>query len=394
MIHELPIEKLRTQTPGCQQVLHLNNAGAALMPLNVINAMKEHLDLEANIGGYEAAVVNSNKVEKMYHSAAQLIHSQPEEIAFMENATRAWEMIFYSFKFNPGDRVVTTRAEYASNYLAFLNVAKNRQIIIDVIENDVTGQLDINAFNDHVKKNQNIKLVAITHVPTQGGLINPAAQVGKITQEMQIPYLLDATQSVGQMPIDVNEMGCDFLCATGRKYLRGPRGTGFLYINKTKITQYEPPFIDLHSATWCSDNQYVLRQDARRFETWEQNIAAKVGLGVAIDYALECKIDAIWNRIQHLATQLRTQLQTNAEVTLQDRGEHQCGIITFTSKNKSPHAIQAALAKQRINVSISLAEYARLDLANRNLPAVVRASVHYYNTEEEIHRFCDALKAI
>lgn len=385
----LKIEKLRTDTPGCKQVLHFNNAGAALPPSPVINAVQQHLMLEANIGGYEAAEAAADKIEKFYDSAAKLINCHRDEIAFIENATRAWDMAFYSLKFKKGDRIITAVAEYASNYLAFLHMAKHTGVSIEVIENDASGQLDLHALEN--KLDESVKLIAITHVPTQGGLINPALEVGRLANKWHIPYLLDATQSVGQMPIDVKKIGCDFLCATGRKYLRGPRGTGFLYAKKSKILECDPPFIDLQAATWIKDNDYVLRDDARRFETWEQNIAGKIGLGAGLDYATQLGMAAIWERIQYLASLFRQQLQQNSSIELRDLGSHQCGIVTFTHKTKSVAEIQRELAKQTINVSISLQEYARLDLGSRNLPALIRASVHYYNTEEEIERFCKAI---
>ncbi|MFW2532774.1 MULTISPECIES: aminotransferase class V-fold PLP-dependent enzyme [unclassified Legionella] len=389
---DLAINQVRADTPGCQLVLHFNNAGAALPPNAVVTAMKEHLDLEATTGGYEAAALHLSQSEKMYVNAARLIHCKPEEIAFVDNATRAWEMAFYSFQFKKGDRILTACCEYASNYLAFLHRAKRVGVDIEVIANDQYGQLDLGDLQKKIDKR--IKLIAITHVPTQGGLINPIIEVGKIAKQEGIPYLVDTTQSIGQMPINVEAIGCDFLCATGRKYLRGPRGTGFLYARNSVLSQYEPPFIDLHAARWISDNDYQLRTDARRFETWEQNIAAKIGLGVAIEYALELGIDVIWQRIQYLATRLRQQLATLPSVALHDLGQHQCGIVTFTCKGITPAVIQQELSKQKINVSISLQEYARLDLAPRNLPALVRASVHYYNNEEEIDQFCNALQAL
>lgn len=302
-MHSLDIEKLRKDTPSCTQVLHFNNAGASLSPLVVTSSIKEHLDLESAMGGYEAAQFNLEKSEKLYHNAARLINCLPEEIAFVENATRAWEMAFYSFKFKKGDRIVTALSEYASNYLAFLHKAKQLGVEIVVISDDEYGQLDLNDLNK--KLDEKVKLIALTHVPTQGGLINPIVAAGKIAKKHNIPYLVDTTQSLGQMPIDVHEIACDFLCATGRKYLRGPRGTGFLFARKAIIENYEPPFIDLHAAQWISDNEYQLRNDARRFETWEQNIAAKIGLATAIDYALALGIDATWQRIQDLAQQLR-----------------------------------------------------------------------------------------
>src|SRR3990167_6895616 len=260
---QLNINALRNDTVGCQHVLHFNNAGAALPPNPVIKAIKNHLDLEASIGGYEAAKVAMTQTESFYEAASKLINCTPKEIAFFENATRAWDMAFYSLKFDRNDKILTSDCEYASNYLAFLHMAKCTGVTIDIIANDVTGQLDVNDLEQRI--DDRVKLIAITHVPTQGGLVNPAEEVGTIARKYNIPYLLDTTQSVGQMPIDVTKINCDFLCATGRKYLRGPRGTGFLYARKEIIEQCNPPFIDLHSAKWIEDNEYILRNDALRF---------------------------------------------------------------------------------------------------------------------------------
>ncbi len=206
--------------------------------------------------------------------------------------------------------------------------------------------------------------------------------------------MLDAAQSIGQMPIDLKEIGCDFLCATGRKYLRGPRGTGFLYACRSKLEFCNPPFIDLQAATWISDNEYTLQPTARRFETWEQNIAGKIGLSTAIDYTLHLGIESIWARVQDLSSQLRHALSHIPSITLQDIGHTKCGIVTFTHDKLSPQNIQKILEHQHINVSVSLQEYARLDLGARRLPAVVRASVHYYNTEAEVDRFCKVLSQL
>lgn len=387
----LDIDHLRQQTAGCQHVLHFNNAGAALPPAPVVEAVKNYLDFEAITGGYEAANLLVDKTEQFYDLAARLINCSREEIAFMDNATHAWDMAFYSCQLKAGDKILTSASEYASNYLAFLHKARQTGAVIEVVTNDETGQLDVNALEKQI--DERVKLIAITHVPTQGGLINPAKGIGKIANKFKIPYLLDTTQSVGQMPIDVQAIGCDFLCATGRKYLRGPRGTGFLFARKEIIEQCNPPFIDLHAATWIDDNDYLLRTDALRFETWEQNIAAKIGLGVAIDYALQLGMPAIWQRIQYLASQLRQQLAEIPGVELRDLGENKCGLVTFTGKTKSPQDIQKYLAAKKMNVSVSLEEYARMDLAKRNVPALVRASVHYYNTEDEIERFCRAIRA-
>lgn len=386
------IEKLREDTPGCQHVLHFNNAGASLPTRGTVKSVIEHLNLEATIGGYEAAAQTSSQTEKFYDHAARLINCDKDEIAFAENATRAWDMAFYSLKFKKGDCIITSTHEYASNYLAFLQTAKDKGAEIRIVENDANGEVDLTDLQN--KLDSKVKLIAITHVPTQSGLINPAEDIGRIAKSAKILYLLDATQSVGQMPIDVKAINCDFLCATGRKYLRAPRGTGFLYARKSILEECEPPFIDLHAATWTAENKYEWRSDAKRFETWEQNIAAKIGLGTAIEYALTLGLPATWERIKYLATLLRKQLSQNKNIHLQDLGKHQCGIVTFTYKAKSAADVQQYLAQQKINVSVSLQEYARLDLAERNLPALIRASVHYYNNEDEIERFCAALRLL
>ncbi|MDI1352637.1 MAG: aminotransferase class V-fold PLP-dependent enzyme [bacterium] len=388
----LNIKQLRNETPGCEHVLHFNNAGAALPPLLVTETIKNHLDLESIIGGYEAADKAADQIAAFYTNAAHLIRCESNEIAFMDSATRAWDMAFYSLKLKKGDKVLTAVCEYASNYLALLHKAKTTGIIIEVVKNDAMGQLDI--LDLELRIDDSVKLIAITHVPTNGGLINPAQEIGKIANKYNIPYLLDTTQSIGQMPIDVNLIGCDFLCATGRKYLRGPRGTGFLYAHSRIIDQCEPPFVDLHSSKWIENNHYSLHEGAQRFETWEQNIAGKLGLSIAINYLNHLDINLCWQRILHLATCLRTQLETIENVQVHDLGISKCGIVTFTCNNKSSQEVKTYLNNRGVNVSISLLEYARLDMAPRNLTSLIRASVHYYNSEEEVNFFCEHIAAI
>jgi len=359
------------------------------MPAPVIAAVNEHFALEVQSGGYEAAEIQAAKAKGFYSSAARLINAHPEEIAFVESATRAWDMIFYSLSFTASDRIITSEAEYASNFIAYLHVAQKTGVQIDVIPSDASGQICLEQLKRRI--DGNVKLIAMTHVPSQGGLVNPAFEVGQIARAAGLFYLLDATQSVGQMPIDVVKIGCDALCATGRKYLRGPRGTGFLFVKKSELLKHNPPFLDLHSATWTDLDRYEIKGDATRFETWERNFCNLIGLGAAIDYALEWGVEKTWKRIQFLHTLLRQCLSKNPSVTLQDRGREQCGIVTFTLEGFEAPAVHKMLNAAKINVSVSRAEYGRLDLQKRGIPSLVRASVHYYNTEEEITRFCEQL---
>lgn len=391
-INRLDIASLRADTPGTAHRIHLNNAGASLMPAPVIAAMKDHLDLEAMRGGYEAADMRAEAVSAVYASVARLINAGDDEIALTENATVAWQMAFYAQRFQAGDRILTARAEYAANYVAFLQMARRTGVTIEVVPDDETGALDPDALA--AMMDERVKLIAITWIPTNGGLINPAAAVGKIARRHGVTYLLDACQAVGQLPIDVEEIGCDLLAATGRKFLRGPRGTGFLYVRRAMLETLEPAMIDHFGAPWVGADRYALRPDARRFETWEKNYAARLGLGAAVDYALGLGLDAIRARCLHLTDHVKAELERLPRVTLHDLGRDRAAIVSFAVRGLASEAIRSELTQRAINVSVSKPNSTLLDASARNLPTVLRVSPHYYNSEDEIDLFVDALKDI
>lgn len=388
----IDIARARAQTPGCNQRIHFNNCGAALMPSPVIDALKAHIDLEARIGGYEAAAEADEQVRETYAALARMLNCTPGEIAVVENATRGWDMAFYAFDFAPGDRILTCSAEYVSNYVAYLQVARKTGAQIDTIPDDADGAVDPEALASMI--DERVKLIAITHVPTNGGLVNPAAAIGAIARAHGIPFLLDACQSAGQMPLDVEALNVDMLSATSRKYLRGPRGMGFLYVRQALIADLEPPFIDLRAATWQAPGDYRLRDDAGRFENWECNVAAKIAMGVAVDYALDWGLDAIEARVSALAAALREGLASLPSVTPRDLGSRRCGIVSFTVAGRDPVDVVAGLEARGINLSVSRATSTQLDMSARGLDALVRAGVHYYNTEDEVTRFLTALEEI
>lgn len=390
----LDIDTIRADTPAASRRVYFHNAGAALMPIPVVEAQKRHLDLEAEIGGYAAADREAERLNAVYGSVARLLNASPVEIALMENATVAWQMAFYGLSFQAGDRILTAEAEYAANYVAYLQVARRTGAVIDVVPSDASGELDVAALERMI--DDRVKLIAITWVPTNGGLTNPAAAVGRIARAHGITYLLDACQAVGQMPVDVEAIGCDLLTATGRKFLRGPRGTGFLYVRKNLIERIEPPMIDHFAAVWVARDRYELRRDARRFENWENNYAARMGLGVAVDYALALGLDRIEARTRLLSGRLRAGLAAIPGVIIRDLGRNPSAIVSFTIEGQDAVAVVRAADAAGITIGVSNPSSTRLDAEARHLPPVVRASPHYYNTEDEVDRLiglCQRLAA-
>jgi cysteine desulfurase/selenocysteine lyase len=373
MPEDWDIARLREETAGCEQSTFFNNAGASLQPRPVVARVIQHLRLEEWLGGYEAADRVRDELAGVYGSVARLLHCAPEEIALQENATRAWEMAFYSLRFAAGDRIVTAANEYASNYIAFLQVAQRTGAEICVVESDEAGEVDLDALRKLL--DDRVKLIALTHVPTNGGLVQPAARVGELARAAGIPFLLDACQSAGQMHLDVNALGCDMLSATGRKYLRGPRGTGFLYVRNALLAQMDPPSLDLHAATWVAQGKFEVRSDAKKFETWESAAATRLGLGVAIEYALALGLKRIERRVQHLAALLREQLADVKGVTVRDLGRVRCGIVTFTCNGHSPGEVMQRLKANGIAVRTVERSSARIDMEQRGLDELVRASV-------------------
>ena len=385
------VTRARADTPGCADVVHFNNAGAALPPSCVTDTVIEHLRLEARIGGYEAADAVSDRLDGVYSSIARLLGAAPEDIAVTDNATRSWQAIFYALNLGEGDKILTSQAEYASNAIAYLQIARRTGAIVEVVGDDESGQLDVADLRRRI--DDDVKLIAVSHVPTQGGLVNPAEEIGAVAEAAGIPFLLDACQSAGQLDLDVSRLKCDALSGTGRKYLRGPRGTGFLYVHPRLRDRLEPAMLDLHSASWDSPTEYTVDPTAKRFEVWERDIAAVLGLGVAVDYALAWGLPAIEEQVGSLAATLRERLSELDGVRVHDAGARKCGIVTFSIDGTPAQEVKRHLAASKINVTCSEATSAQYDFTARGLPALVRASVHYYNTEDEVDLFVGKVHA-
>jgi selenocysteine lyase/cysteine desulfurase len=387
----MDIDALRADTPGTSERIHLNNAGASLMPSPVLDAVREHLALEARIGGYEAADARHGAIEGARAAVAELLGGAPENVAFSEHATAAFAAALSAVPFRPGDSLVTTRNDYVSNHLMYLSLERRMGVRVLRAPDAPEGGVDVLALEEMVHRHRP-RLVAVTHVPTSSGLVQDVESIGEICRRKDALYLVDACQSVGQMPVDVRILGCDFLSATARKFLRGPRGAGFLYVSDRALEEgLEPLFIDLRGADWTLEDLYQPAPDARRFESWEFAYALVLGLGAAARYALYVGLEAAGARARGLAVTLRERLAELPGVRVLDRGPELCAIVSAQVAGTDPQALVEALRVRGINTSSIDRSSAVLDFDDKDVDGALRISPHYYNTEDELDALVDAL---
>ncbi len=388
----LDVAALRAATPGCEQVIHLNNAGCALPTRSTVDAVIAHLQREMLTGGYEAHAAATAQVDDVYAAIGTLVGVPADRVAVVESATVAWDRAFTSIGLRPGDRILTSTAEYASNVLPMLQLASTG-VRVDFVPDDGDGVLDVDAAIAML--DDDVRLVAVTHAPSQNGLLNPVEQLGDLLRRSGSTawYLVDACQSVGQRPVDATLIGCDFLAATGRKFLRGPRGTGFLAVSERALVELEPYPLDLHSATW-TDAGYDVAPTARRYETWERSYAAMLGLGVAVRELLDLGVEPVAARIAALARHLRPALQEIPAVSVHDRGPNPSGIVTLTHATTPAADVIAVLRAAGINASLSPPDYALHDFRAHGLGPVVRFSPHVFNTVDELDHAADVIAGL
>jgi len=387
------LETWRKDTPGCQHKVHFNNAGASLVPESVLRATQDYLSLEAVTGGYETADLKADTVKSFYTSMAVLLHAKPANISFQSSATSAFAIALSSIPFNSDDKILIAAEDYISNQIAFLSLQKRFGVQLIRANSLPEGGVDVDHMRQLMDKHKP-KLVSLTHVPTNTGLIQPIEAVGALCRDRNILYLVDACQSAGQMPLDVTKIHCDFLSGTFRKFLRGPRGTGFLYASD-RILQgdFEPLFIDMRGADWTSANEYAARPDSRRFEEWEMPYALIAGCAAAVDYALQTGLENIRDRNAILGNLVRSKL-TDMGLRLLDRGHKLSSIITVQIPGKESNFILNNLRKRDINTSIVQHSSAILDFDAKGVTWALRISPHYYNSEEEVDKLIQALKEV
>lgn len=378
------VDHWRSETPGCASRVHLNNAGAGLMPEPVVSACIDHLRLEAETGGYEAAGVRSKEVASVYDDLARLIGSRPQNIAIVANATAGFIQAISSFDFSPGDVIVTTRADYTSYQIQFLSLADRVGVVVKHAADLPEGGVDPDSVRE-LALDPRCRLVHVSWVPTHSGIIQDAEGVGQVCSDLGVPYLVDACQAVGQMPVDVARLRCDYLSATARKFLRGPRGVGFMYASDGALARGDHPlYVDMRGAKWVDEGRYEIDQTAIRYEDCEFPYALVLGVGAAARYALDVGIEVARDRAFALAWRARQSLAAIPGCRVLDGGREQCAIVTASFSNIDAKDIVAELSRQQINVTASLRWYGLIDFTDRQVESAVRLSPHYYNTEEEV----------
>ncbi|MFK8005493.1 MAG: aminotransferase class V-fold PLP-dependent enzyme [Saprospiraceae bacterium] len=388
----LDIDKLRADTPGTQAVIHFNNAGCSLPVKETIDIITEYLQLEATLGGYEVKNKYDHIINEFYTEAARLINAADDEIALVGNASDGINKILFSIPWETGDVLLTTEVEYGNCYLNYLKLKEEKGIEVKVVPSDDDGNILLEKMEEMISTK--VKLIAVTHIPTNSGLIMPAEAIGKIAKKHNILYLLDACQSVGHIPINVKKIQCDFLSTTSRKYLRGPRGMGFIYVRKEVLPKLKPITLDMVTAHWKDADNYDLDCDIKIFEQWEKSYALVLGFSKALSYLNNLSVENTWKRIKHLSTYLRSELEKIAGIEVTDIGKNQCGIVTFSVAGIEAEALVNALLQQGINLSASLRFSSVIDMNKRGLEGVARASIHYYNTEDEIDILVEKVEQI
>ncbi|MBJ8344021.1 aminotransferase class V-fold PLP-dependent enzyme [Antrihabitans sp. YC2-6] len=384
------LDRVRQDTPGCWDKVFLDSAGSSLPPTVVVDAAVSHLRREAEVGGYRAANERLADLAAVKSSIGTLINAPASSIALSDSATRSWTDFFYAVPLGPGDRILISEVEYASNGIAALQRAARAGARVETIPSDSSGQVDLEALDRML--DDRVAIVSLVHAPTNGGLLNPVREVSDLAHRVGALVLLDACQSVGQVVVDVAELQVDALSVTGRKWLRGPRGTGFLYIDPA--LDLAPATLDLHSAQWSTETEFRVADDASRFEFWECDVAARLALGAAVDYLLDIGQATVRTEIADRATYLRDALQSVPNATVRDLGTLQSGIVSFTVDGVEPTDVRDRLATADITVTVSHRSSTLLDMSHRGLQAVVRASPHYFVSYPELDRFVDAISAL
>lgn len=389
---EIPtfVREARKLTPACEKQLFFDSAGSSLVSMNTKKVMLEYLDEECERGGYDVMMDYKEAFQTFYVEAAKLIHASPRNIAFQTSATDAYSKVLYSIPWKASDLILTTKEDYVSNVLAFIELDRRFGVKHRFLDINDHGAVNLDEL-EVILQGESVKLLAITHVPTSSGMIQNAASIGKLAKKYDVLYLLDACQSIGQFDVDVTVIQCDYLTVTGRKFLRGPRGTGFLFVNDRILEKQEVPFcFDLAGATWVDDDRVKFSKNAKRYELWEKNYSNLLGLTQSILELNDIGMPKIASYNMQLQAYFRQKLASIKGLKFHDQGNKLGNIITWRISGKSEEWHINLLRDLRVNFSIASKQSALIDFKSKGIDWAVRFSPHYFNLPEECDRFVAA----
>lgn len=379
----IDVKKVSADTPGCSgSGIFLDSAGSSLPPRQVVDTVIGHLRREAEVGGYRAAQERSEDLESGYSVFSQILGCAPEEIAFTDSATRSWLSVFHSIPLSAGDRVLITEIEYAGNAIPILRRAESVGASVEVIPSDPSGEVSLKALRELL--DERVKLVSLVHAPTNGGLLTSVREAAAAAREAGAYVLLDACQTIGQVPCRVADLGVDFITGTGRKWVRGPRGTGFLYARRETLDKLTRDNVDLRGGSWTASDRTVVRDDAKLFELWETSVADRLGLIAAGRYMLDLGIENINASVQSISGRLRDGLKKIEGVEVNDLGEQHSGIVSFSVEGVPSDTVVQLLREKDVTVTLSRRPSTLIDMSRRGLRKIVRASPHYFVSPEQV----------
>ncbi len=374
-------------------VLHFNHSGAGLPSPETVQVIVNHLRLEAERGPMEAGALASDASNMVYKTAAQLLGCSSQHVAFGTSHGQLYGNLIASIPLAPGDKVLVSRQEWIGNVLCLQRSANLNGASLSLMASDDTSAVDPVALGKSLSPD--VRIVALTWIGAGSALINPAAAIGAAIRQAGSSafFIIDASQVIGQVPINVAELGCDALIACGRKFLRGPRGTALAYISPRLASEIVPRNIDSLSST-LRDGNVEVANSAQAFEFGEESVALKLGLGKAIEQALDLGVDHIRLALDQKAGALRQALAELPRVKLLDRGNNKGAAVTFAIDGLPCATAKQRLSEQGINIGMNGPGYTPYDMSMRGISELLRASVHLNTTDEDIALIVNAIRSI
>lgn len=359
--------------------INFNNAGSSKNSNKVIKTIIAYLEEEQKLGGYLAAKLNRPKILNFYRVFSKLIKCKKSEISFLPSSTYGWNFFLNSISFKKNDNVIIFENEYGNNFISLLK-KKNLKIKVSKLSHD--GQVCFESLKENIDRNT--KLVSVCHISSQCGNLIDVQKVGKIVKEINrnTLFLVDACQSIGQIDINVRKINCDVMIGSGRKYLRGPRGTGFIFIKDDLKKNLSPIISDSFSCKIVNMKKIIYKKNY--FETFEYSPALLLGLTEAIENIHSIGIKKIQKKIKKLSLYFRLKVRKLNGVII---FENEClisGINTIIINGFSTKEVLDYLLKKKILCSISDNKTSYHFFKTRKRKSLLRLSFHYYNDFKEI----------